>query len=161
MIFFFNNQRVFWVHKIVIFQDLKYYRRTSKRKWLAYPFLKNTATCDFPAGMVVKNLPADVGNTRDTGSIPSQEDPLEENSAPVFLPGKFHGLRNLAGYVHGVKKSHIWLSHLHHHCKVKATLECCCITQWVSWRIYRLDKIKSKSDWFYGLLTFQNLRNYG
>ena len=29
-----------------------------------------------------------------------QEDPLKENMAthPVFLPGEFHGQRNLAGY---------------------------------------------------------------
>ena len=31
--------------------------------------------------LVVKNLPVNVGNTRDTGSIPSQEDPLEKEMA--------------------------------------------------------------------------------
>ena len=34
-------------------------------------------------GSVVKNLPANAGD-RDTGSIPGQEDPLEEEMAPHF-----------------------------------------------------------------------------
>ena len=50
--------------------------------------------------MVVKNSPANVGDMRDTGSIPGQGRSLEEEMAttPVFLPGKFHGQRSLAGY---------------------------------------------------------------
>ena len=32
-----------------------------------------------------------------TGSIP-QEDPLEKEPTPVFLPGKSHEQRSLAGY---------------------------------------------------------------
>ena len=32
--------------------------------------------------LVVKNLPANAGNVRDLGSIPEQEDPLEEEVAP-------------------------------------------------------------------------------
>ena len=36
---------------------------------------------DFPGGPVVKNLPASAGDARDTGSIPGQEDPLEEETA--------------------------------------------------------------------------------
>ena len=35
----------------------------------------------FPGGAVVENLPASAGNARDTGSIPGQEDPLEEETA--------------------------------------------------------------------------------
>ena len=31
--------------------------------------------------LVVKNLPASAGNLRDTGLIPGQEDPLEEDMA--------------------------------------------------------------------------------
>ena len=37
---------------------------------------------------------------------------------PVFVPGKFHEQRNLAGLVHGVPKSRTWLSnsaHTHRH----------------------------------------------
>ena len=46
---------------------------------------------------MVKNPPADAG---DTGSISGREDPLEKEMqpTPVFLPGKSHGQRSLAGY---------------------------------------------------------------
>ena len=51
---------------------------------------------------MVKNLPANEGDIRDTGSIPGAggEYPLEEGMqpTPVFFPGESHGLRNLAGY---------------------------------------------------------------
>ena len=49
---------------------------------------------------MVKNPPAVVGDIRDTGSILGVEDPLEKEMAThsVFLPGKFHGQRSLAGY---------------------------------------------------------------
>ena len=42
----------------------------------------------FPGGSVVKNPPANAGET---------EDPLKEEMA-THLPGKSHGPRNLAGY---------------------------------------------------------------
>ena len=47
----------------------------------------------------MKNLPANAGDTA-LGSIPGQEDPLEESMAttPVFLPGESHGQRSLVGY---------------------------------------------------------------
>ena len=56
----------------------------------------------FPGGSVVKNLPANAGNTGDAGSIPMLErspgggngDPLQ----PVFLPGQSPGQRSLASY---------------------------------------------------------------
>ena len=35
----------------------------------------------FPGGSALKNLPANAGDARDTGSIPGQEDPLEEEMA--------------------------------------------------------------------------------
>jgi len=49
--------------------------------------------------MVVKNLPTNAGDARDVGSIPgSGKSPGGGNSNPlVFLPGKFHGQRSLAG----------------------------------------------------------------
>ena len=39
-------------------------------------------------------------NAEDTGLIPGQEDLLEKEMQPipVFLPGKSHGQRSLAGY---------------------------------------------------------------
>ena len=52
---------------------------------------------------VVKNLPAHAGDTGDVGSIPrSGRCPgMEKEMAthtPVFLPGKSHGQRSLAGH---------------------------------------------------------------
>ena len=52
----------------------------------------------FPDGLVVKNTPANAG---DTGSIPgSGRYPLEKRMAttPEFLPGKSQGQRSLVGY---------------------------------------------------------------
>ena len=52
-------------------------------------------------GSVVKNPPANVGDSGDTGSIPGLErSPWSRKwqPAPVFLPGKFHGQGSLAGY---------------------------------------------------------------
>ena len=60
---------------------------------------------------MVKNLPANAGDTRDTvsfpglGKIPWRREWLP---TPVFLPGEFHGQRSLAGYVPwGCKKSDV------------------------------------------------------
>ena len=38
---------------------------------------------EVPGGSEVKDLPANAGNTRDTHSIPGQEDPLEEEMATL------------------------------------------------------------------------------
>ena len=49
--------------------------------------------------LVVKNLPANAGDTKEEYLIPGldQEDPLEESMAatPVFLPGESQGQRSL------------------------------------------------------------------
>ena len=49
---------------------------------------------------MVKNTPADAGNTGDEDSIPVLKDPLEEEMATCssILAGKFHGQRILVGY---------------------------------------------------------------
>ena len=50
---------------------------------------------------LVKDLPANAGDTRDVGLIPgSGRFPGEGNTGntPVVLPGKFHGQRSLTGY---------------------------------------------------------------
>ena len=50
---------------------------------------------------MVKNLPANAGDVKDTGSVPgSGRSPGggHGSSAPVFLPGESHGQRSLAGY---------------------------------------------------------------
>ena len=51
--------------------------------------------------LVVKNLPANAGDTRDSGAITgSGRSPVEGNAqpTPVFLPGEFHGQRSLVGH---------------------------------------------------------------
>ena len=67
----------------------------------------------FPGGSVVKNLPANAGASGDTGSVPGLgRSPGGGNgkSLQYFLPGKFHGQRSLAVYIHGVAKGQTWLS---------------------------------------------------
>ena len=51
----------------------------------------------FPGGLVVQNLPANAG---DAGSIPELGRSPEEGRqpTPVFLTGKPHGQRSLAGH---------------------------------------------------------------
>ena len=50
--------------------------------------------------LVVKNLPTNAEDARDSGSIPGWEDDScrKWHPTPVFLPGKFHWQRNLADY---------------------------------------------------------------
>ena len=53
----------------------------------------------FLGGMVVQNLPANAGGTRDTGLIPgSGISPGLGNGNP-FFPGKFYGQRSLANII--------------------------------------------------------------
>ena len=48
---------------------------------------------------MVKNLPANSGDTRNAGLVPGWgRSPGEGNAIPVFLPGKFHEQRSLVGY---------------------------------------------------------------
>ena len=51
--------------------------------------------------LVVKNLPADVGDIRDAGSIPGLGRSAWKRAGqptPVFLPGECHGQRSLASH---------------------------------------------------------------
>ena len=53
---------------------------------------------EFPGGSVVKNPSANAGDTRDSDFNPWVEKipwSRKWQSIPVFLPGKFHGQRNL------------------------------------------------------------------
>ena len=63
---------------------------------------------------MVKNLPANAGDAKGTGLIlwvGKSHWRRKWQPAPVFLPGKFHGQKNLAGYtVYGVAKSRTQLS---------------------------------------------------
>ena len=60
---------------------------------------------------MVRNPPANVGDARDTGSIPGSGRPpgLEKKwqPTPVFLPGIFHGQRSLEGTIHRVTRDTI------------------------------------------------------
>ena len=56
---------------------------------------------------MVKNPPANAGDIRGMGLIPGvRKIPWRRtwHPTPVFLPGKFHGQRNLEGTVHRVAK---------------------------------------------------------
>ena len=70
---------------------------TSKhRSHSASPWFANWG---FPGGLVVKNLPANAGDTGDAGKIPGKSLwRRKRQPTPVFLPGNFHGQRSLAGY---------------------------------------------------------------
>ena len=60
---------------------------------------------------MVKNSPANAGDTRDMGSMPGLgRSPGEEKwqRTPIFLPGKSHGLRSLIGWGHRV--GHDWVT---------------------------------------------------
>ena len=63
----------------------------------------------FPSGSAVKNPPARQETRETKFQSPGQEDPLkEEMSTSVFLPGKFHGQRSLAGWSPwGLKESDV------------------------------------------------------
>ena len=70
----------------------------------------------FPGGAVVKNLPVNIGDARDSGLKPgSVRSPGEGKwqPTPVFLPGKFLEQRSLVGYsLCGCKELDVpeWLS---------------------------------------------------
>ena len=74
----------------------KEYPKKGKKNSL---FLNVTVTS---GDTVVKNLPADAGNTGNMGSIPGLgRFPWRKvwQPTPVFLPGESHGRKNLEGYV--------------------------------------------------------------
>ena len=55
---------------------------------------------------MVNNLPANVGDTRDAGSISgSGRSTGVGNGSPVFLLGKFHRQRSLWATVHRIAKN--------------------------------------------------------
>ena len=66
---------------------------------LAHPRASKCLLCTgLPSGTVVKNLPANAGDTKAVGSIPgSGRFPRRQwQPTPVFLPGRFQGQRSLA-----------------------------------------------------------------
>ena len=75
--------------------------------------IKFCITWDFPGGTVVKNLPANAGDTRDLGLIPrSQRSPGEGNGTPLKYScwGNSMDIRAWQASVHGVPKNQTQLS---------------------------------------------------
>ena len=74
---------------------------------------------EFPGGSVVKNASANAGDTTDSEFSPWVEKiPWRRKwqPIPVFLPGKFHGQRNLVGYSPPAAKNRTKLrTHTSHH----------------------------------------------
>ena len=65
--------------------------------------------------LVVKNLPEDVGDTRDAGLIPGmgRSPRRARQPTPILLPGESHGQRSLAGCSRGATQNQTqmkWLS---------------------------------------------------
>ena len=70
----------------------------------------------FPGGTVVNSLPANAGKTRDAGSISGlgrSPGGGAWQSTPVFLAGKPHGQRSLAGYSPRNRKEWTMTEHTH------------------------------------------------
>ena len=86
----------------------------------------------FPGGPVVKDPPASAGDARDTSLILALEDPLEKEMAasPVFLPGKSHGLRSLAGYSPWGHKESDTTEYTHTHTHTHTVFQRLWLEQW-------------------------------
>ena len=71
----------------------------------------------FPGGLVVKNQPANAGDSGDMGSIPGWEYPWRKKwqPTPIFLPGVSDGQRILEGYSLWVHKELDRTEHTHRH----------------------------------------------
>ena len=72
----------------------------------------------FPGSAMLKNPPANAGDTRDASSIPGfGRFPWSRKwqPAPLFLPGKSHGQRCLAGYSPWGRKEVDKTEHAHTH----------------------------------------------
>ena len=68
-------------------------------------------TGGFPGGAVVKNLPANAGDSRDASLIWRRK----RQPPPLFLPGKFHGRRSLVDYSPWGRKESDMTEHTHRH----------------------------------------------
>ena len=82
-----------------------------KKKQLFQYFRDSKAQISFSGGSVVKNLPANAGDTRDIVLIPGQEDPLEKEMATHcnILAWKISWTEE-PGRLHGISESQTWLS---------------------------------------------------
>ena len=86
-----------------------------------------------PGDAVVENLPAHAG---DTGSLSvwARKIPWRRKwlPSPVFLPGKSHGQRSLAGSSSWGCKESDMTEHTHAHITVTADLQLSCVTAFFS-----------------------------
>ena len=83
------------------------------KKAKSYPYQDNPSVWGLPGGAVVKNLPANTGDARDTGSIPgSGRSPGVGNGNPHHYSclGNFMDKGSWWTTVHGVAKSQTQLS---------------------------------------------------
>ena len=76
-------------------------------------------TGGFLGASVVKNMPANEADTRDTGSVPELGRSIrwrrKWQPTPVFLSGKSHWQRSLAGYSPGGHKESVTIEHAQAH----------------------------------------------
>ena len=76
-------------------------------------------TGGFLGASVVKNMPANEADTRDTGSVPELGRSIrwrrKWQPTPVFLSGKSHWQRSLAGYSPGGRKESVTIEHARAH----------------------------------------------
>ena len=113
----------------------------------------------FPGGSVVKNLPANAGDIDSiAGWERSSVGRRKLQAAPVFLPGKSHGQRSLAGYnPWGHKELDMtsdW-THAHTHICVYT------LSNQVTRGVDTVSTLCSHSHWFASLSSlFQKLRKY-
>ena len=91
-----------------------FYKPSFPHACLKLPALANYAhPMGFPGGSVVKNPPANTGDSRDTRLIPgSEQSPGEGNGDPLQYSCLGNPMERGAwqATVHGVKKSWTWLS---------------------------------------------------
>ena len=86
------------IHRVCIW-SLNFFLHHLKQTFLSMTL--NQFYANWWDSQVVKNPPANVGALRDAGSIPKLGRPpwrCAWQSIPVFLPGKSHGQRSLAGW---------------------------------------------------------------
>ena len=76
------------------------YKEVSLMPKVAYLLNNRASILAFQVVLVVNNLPASAGDTRDAGSIPGLgSSPGVRTDNPVRYSGKFHEQRNLPAYI--------------------------------------------------------------
>ena len=132
--------------------------------WISSVDCSHLSSLPSQVTLVVKNLPANAGDTRDTSLIPgSGRSSGEVNGwqpTPVFLPGESHEQRSLAGYSPWVTKSQTRLkrlisrTHTHTHAPPLPSLQMCNTAPllWFPINSYKvsISAARVTEDWGYG-----------